>query len=97
MHISNSQIHKVLELHTHKINSSKPISGGIPSIQPDKLTLSRQAAEMQKIKQAIAELPSTRDDVVSDISNKIRQGKYALDEAELARRILTETFQGRIR
>ncbi|MDH7481936.1 MAG: flagellar biosynthesis anti-sigma factor FlgM [Armatimonadota bacterium] len=97
MHISNSQIHKVLELHTHKVNTIRPITGVVPSSHPDKLILSKQATEMQKIKQVIAKLPSVRDDVIADIKSRIQFGKYAVNEDELARRILTDIFQGRIK
>jgi flagellar biosynthesis anti-sigma factor FlgM len=83
VHISNSQIQKVLELHLHKVNrlQEKPTSSS--SRGPDQLILSGKAAEMQKIKQQITGLPQVRANIVQELRQKLDSGRYDADSTEL--------------
>lgn len=63
--------------------------------QPDRLTLSRKATEVQQIKQALATMPSTREGVVRDLSRKLQSGDYKVNEQELADKMLDAARLGR--
>ncbi len=95
MHISNAQLQKVLELHLHKVYATQPKSEAGMGSRADKLTLSRQAAEMQQIKQTLAQLPDTRENVVRDLKQKLRAGDYKISEEELAHKMFLIAQQGR--
>ena len=63
--------------------------------QPDRLTLSRKATEVQQIKQALATMPSTREGVVRNLSRKLQSGDYKVNEQELADKMLDAARLGR--
>jgi len=97
MHISNAQIQKALELSLHRVHVVRP--PGSPDCrdasQPDRLTLSRKATEVQQIKQALATMPSTREGVVRNLSRKLQSGDYKVNEQELADKMLDAARLGR--
>ena len=94
MHISNAQIQKVLELHLHKVYSTRrgQTTGAAAS---DELVLSPKAADMQQVKQKIIGLPDTRADIVREMKHKIEAGEYKVGSAELADGIISALSQGR--
>jgi flagellar biosynthesis anti-sigma factor FlgM len=95
MHISNAQIQKALELSLHRVHVVRPAGSCESASQPDRLTLSRKATEVQQIKQALSTMPSTREGVVRNVSRKLRSGDYKVNEQELADKMLDAARVGR--
>ena len=83
MHISNAQIQKVFELHMHKVRALD-IRFADPVSSPDQLSLSRQATEMQHIKQYISGLPDVRHEKVRDLRGTIQEETYQVSNYDLA-------------
>jgi flagellar biosynthesis anti-sigma factor FlgM len=96
MHISNTQINKVMELHLHKVHAMLPSAGLSAASGVDRLTFSRQATEMHKIKQAMASLPDIRNEIVEGIRQKVSAGDYEVNESQLAQRMFTCAADGRL-
>ena len=96
MHISTAQIQKALELSLNRVQIVRPAGSCGGASQPDRLTLSRKATEVQQIKQALAAMPSTREGVVRDLSRKLQAGDYKVNEQDLAGKMLDAARQGRI-
>jgi hypothetical protein len=84
VHINNAYIHKVLEVHLHKVHSREGKGKIEPGRAPDELVLSPKAADLQQVKQVIAELPETRIGMVRGIRNRVASGFYEPDAQELA-------------
>jgi negative regulator of flagellin synthesis FlgM len=84
MHISNSQITKVLEVHLHRVyaTQSKPKSASAGG--PDQLVLSPKARDLQKVKDYLAATPVVREDVVNDLRSRVESGDYSTDSSEIA-------------
>ena len=95
MQISNTQISKVMEMHLHRVHAMQPSAGASAASGVDRLTFSRQATEMHKIKQAIASLPDIRNEIVDGIRQKITAGDYEIDEGQLAQSMFTSAADGR--
>lgn len=95
MHISNTQIHKVMALHLHKVYAAQPAAGASAASRVDRLTFSRQATEMHHIRQAIDALPDMRSDLVGDIGQKISAGDYKINEQQLAETMFSCARDGR--
>jgi len=95
MHISNTQIQKIFELHLHKIHVSS-VRPGSPAREPDQLTLSRQATEMQNIKRFVSALPDIRQDKVCELRRTIETGGYQVSDGDIASAILTSAKQGEV-
>lgn len=91
MHISTNQIQKIFEVHTHRVSSVRMTPDIDLVHRADSLMLSRQALDMQAVKQAVAKLPDIRDDVVRSIRNEIASGSYKIDEVDLAQKMLTSS------
>jgi len=98
MHISNGQIQKALEVSLNRVQIVRPSRSDRDdsASQPDRLTLSRKATDVQQIKQALAAMPSTRQGVVRNLSRKLQAGSYKVNEQELAEKMLDAARQGRI-
>jgi flagellar biosynthesis anti-sigma factor FlgM len=95
VHISNAQIHRVLELHVHRVGGVQSASGAGAAERPDQLTLSRKATDMQEIKQQLTRLPDMRTGLVKDFKNKVQVGTYDVSEAEIAENMLATALQNR--
>lgn len=91
MHISTNQIQKIFEVHTHRVSSVRMTPDVDLVHRADSLILSRQAMDMQAVKQTIAKLPDIREDVVRSIRNEIASGSYEIDEVGLAQKMLTSS------
>ncbi len=95
MHISSTQINRVMELHMHKVYGMQSLPGVDAARGADRLTISRQATEMQKIKQAMASLPDIRNDIVDGIRQKVSAGDYEVNESQLAQSMFKSAADGR--
>jgi flagellar biosynthesis anti-sigma factor FlgM len=85
-----------MELHLHRVHAVQSPAGIDSAVGVDRLTLSKQATEMHKIKQAIALLPDIRDDVVDGIRQKVSAGDYEVNESQLAQNIFSSAADGRL-
>jgi len=95
MHISNTQIQKIFELHLHKVHASN-VRPGSPARKPDQLTLSRQATEMQHIKRFVCTLPDIRQDKVRELQRTIDSGAYQTSDSDIASAILAGATQSKL-
>lgn len=54
----------------------------------DNVVLSNIGKDMQKIKQAVANAPDVRADIVNDLKNKIDNNQYNVDASDFANMLL---------
>ena len=87
MLISNAQIHKVFELHMHRVHSPQARASD-PVQSADKLTLSGRASEIQAIKSYVAVMDDVRSDKVRSLQGTIRKDRYQPSDADIASAIL---------
>ena len=87
MHISNARIHKVFELHLHKVGASQ-IRLSDPVETPDKLTLSGRAGEIQAVRTTILGLNDVRNDKVRAVGQMIRKDLYQPSDYDIASAII---------
>lgn len=95
MHISNAQIHKIFDLHLHRVHGDAVSAPG-PERRPDQLTLSRQATEMQNIRRFLEGLPEVRSDKVGQFRRMIRLDAYEASDYEIASAMFAAAGEGRI-
>lgn len=93
MHISNTEIQKIFETHVHKVRNSA-IKPSEPARKSDQLTLSRQATDMQNIKQYVSMLPDIRQDKVREIQRTIEKGAYQISDEDIASAMFKSIGQG---
>jgi flagellar biosynthesis anti-sigma factor FlgM len=84
VYINNAEIHKVLEVHLHKVYDTKCKASTSATKGPDQLILSPKAAELQLAKQAISGVSDTRDDLVQSLKAKLQSGTYNVEERNIA-------------
>lgn len=87
MLISNGKIEQVFKTHLHKVYGTK-LNSSSPAGKTDQFTLSREAAEIRDVKQAVAGSPDVRPDVVRRFSDMMKSGTYAPTDEEIADTIL---------
>lgn len=63
---------------------------GTSASNPDELVLSTKAVEMQRVKQAVADLPEVRSDVVNTLKQQLTTGAYSIDPQAIAEGLLDE-------
>lgn len=66
---------------TDKVNSSKT----------DRLDLSKSSKFQSAMNEAIEKAPDIREDVVQEISSKIEENAYVIDNAQIADKIMEDT------
>ncbi len=97
MHINNAEIHRVLSVHLNKVYGPANSTAIDGARRPDELILSPKAAEMQKVKQTIADLPDVRTSLINSIRSKIDAESYTFDSRDLADCIASAaTASGRV-
>lgn len=89
MQISNAQIQQVLQLHLHKISGPREKSRTKGSGGADELILSTKAADMQRIKQKVGEMPEFRSAAVQELKQRLEAGQYQASAEEVAESILS--------
>ena len=96
MHVSNAEIHKILECHLQKVYKVRETSGPDRSGRgPDELILSKKAEEMLQIKRQIASLPETRGRLVQNIKQIISSGSYSVDDQQVADKMIESAILDR--
>jgi flagellar biosynthesis anti-sigma factor FlgM len=91
--ISGNQVHKIFEVHVHRVYSARPTPDVDFVRQADSLVLSRQALDLQKVREATQRLPDIRQDTVQSIRNKINSGTYQVNEVDIAKKILLSSLR----
>jgi flagellar biosynthesis anti-sigma factor FlgM len=88
MNISNTPINQISKVKMNGVSqsASKPFN---PSFDPDQVTISHMAKEVQSVKQFISGMPQTRMDKVGDLKKKIDDGLYTVSNDELASAIVS--------
>lgn len=62
----------------------------------EKVEISGQARDIQRVKAAIAELPEVRQEKIEELKQLIQEGRYEMDMDKLADRILDSIITGSI-
>jgi flagellar biosynthesis anti-sigma factor FlgM len=93
VYINNAEIHKVLEVHLHKVYGTKSKAGISSTKGPDQLILSPKATEMQQAKQVISSMPEVRDDLVQNLRAKLQAGTYNTEEQNTAGNMLDSAIR----
>ncbi len=60
--------------------------------QSDTLEISKEAMELQSYRSALENMPSVREDLVTDLKQRIEEGSYQPDSDKIAAGILKEKF-----
>ncbi len=84
MHISNTQINKVLEVHLHRVYAATSKPRMAAAGEPDQLVLSPKARDMQKVRDYLSETPAVREDVVSSLQSAVQSGQYRTESSDIA-------------
>lgn len=79
----------------HKVHAMQPATSVDAASGADRLTISRQATEMHKIKQAMASLPDIRSEIVDGIRERVSTGDYKVNESRLAQSMFKGAADGR--
>lgn len=96
MKISNDGIEKLLRHYVGQVETNKASGKGskdgrskdIRSCGPDELILSEGAREIWTLKKELGRLPQVREDRVSDIASRLKDGTYKVAGSEVAKKIL---------
>lgn len=76
-----------------KIDSKRPVqaSSGVRATK-DQVTISQEALDFQTVLKAVKlmkDLPDVREDVVSNLKEKVDAGSYSVDSKKLAEKMLS--------
>lgn len=86
MKIDGNQIQRVLGTY---LRQTAPVEPAQDVAAPtDQVSVSRQAGEILKARQAIDALPDVREDRVADIRARLQSGAYTLDDDAVAEAIV---------
>ncbi|TSA56180.1 MAG: flagellar biosynthesis anti-sigma factor FlgM [Planctomycetaceae bacterium] len=74
--------------------SDKPVnSANASTMAPEeKVSLSSKVQDVQKIKEAVQELPDIREEKVETLKNQIKQGTYDINAEEIAQKMVGESL-----
>ena len=90
--------HKLSEIAGRKVEAVRSehveateAAAGQPTagIQPDQVTLSPQAIQIQRAHQALANVPEVRQEKVAEARQKIAEGTLQIDPEAIAAKIIT--------
>jgi len=95
VYITNTKIEKVFQVHLHRVYQPARTFGNTTG-HMDRLTLSKQAGEIQSIKQFVAGLPGVRESKVSHLKSTIQSGEYEIAGPKLAETIFETVRRERL-
>lgn len=79
----------------------KAVTGGKPGRKAEekaapheKVDLSATAKDIQRLKNAVAELPDVRQDKVDELKARIEKGEYSVSADKIAEKIIKEFLSG---
>ena len=70
---------------------AKPASGGA-TVATERVDLSAEAKDFQRIKQILDETPDVREEKVRELKDRIESGNYAVDSGKVAAKMLGESL-----
>jgi negative regulator of flagellin synthesis FlgM len=70
---------------------AKPVSGGA-TVATERVDLSAEAKDFQRIKQILDETPDVREEKVRELKDRIESGNYAVDSGKVAAKMLGESL-----
>lgn len=94
MMISRSEIGKVYRGYVQSVSGVRKGEGRKPAgeasgvRQADALTLSAEAQEVQRLREALAAVPEVREERVRALAERVASGTYRVDADEVATQIL---------
>lgn len=69
----------------------KPVKGGA-TIATERVDLSSEAKDFQRIRQMLDQIPDVREGKVRELKDRIESGNYAVDSGKVAARMLGESL-----
>ena len=70
---------------------AKPVSGGA-TVATERVDLSAEAKDFQRIKQILDETPEVREEKVRELKDRIESGNYTVDSGKVAAKMLGESL-----
>jgi negative regulator of flagellin synthesis FlgM len=70
---------------------AKPVSGGA-TVATERVNLSAEAKDFQRIRQILDETPDVREEKVRELKDRIESGNYAVDSGKVAAKMLGESL-----
>jgi flagellar biosynthesis anti-sigma factor FlgM len=70
---------------------AKPVSGGA-TVATERVDLSAEAKDFQRIRQILDETPDVREGKVRELKDRIESGNYAVDSGKVAAKMLGESL-----
>ena len=70
---------------------AKPVSGGA-TVATERVDLSAEAKDFQRIRQILDETPDVREEKVRELKDRIESGNYAVDSGKVAAKMLGESL-----
>jgi flagellar biosynthesis anti-sigma factor FlgM len=70
---------------------AKPVNNGTP-IATERVDLSAEAKDFQRIRQIVDQTPDVRQEQVQELKDQIKSGNYKVDSGKVAARMLGESL-----
>ena len=70
---------------------AKPVSGGA-TVATERVDLSAEAKDFQRIRQILDETPDVREEKVRELKDRIESGNYTVDSGKVAAKMLGESL-----
>jgi negative regulator of flagellin synthesis FlgM len=70
---------------------AKPVSGGA-TVATERVNLSAEAKDFQRIRQILDDTPDVREEKVRELKDRIESGNYAVDSGKVAAKMLGESL-----
>ncbi|MEJ5377193.1 MAG: flagellar biosynthesis anti-sigma factor FlgM [bacterium] len=100
MKINGSDGYTPIQNLIQRVKSQQDIKGSQPQAQGqtvgEKVEISPQAREIQKLKEILEQMPEVRLERVEELKSMIQEGKYKVDLEKLSDRILEALLLGEI-
>jgi len=87
-YLPNSQPNATDKVDEKGISNEQKVAGSAD--QDTIVNLSQASKEVQKIKEIIASEPDAREDKVADLKERIESGRYTIDHAKVADKLVDE-------
>ncbi len=93
--ISSEQVRKVLQSYVREVENKKSAkakssdkkSEGV-KVKSDSLVITARSEEVKKAKEAYGKLPEVRKDLVDELKDRVKSGKYNVTSKEVADKII---------
>jgi flagellar biosynthesis anti-sigma factor FlgM len=86
--ISKIGLHTILAIKAQSPSGPEQAPG--TSSAADRLSLSQRAEEIQKLREAFDQLPEVREDLVRDLGQRVKEGRYQVRDDVVAEKLLLQ-------